>query len=234
MSSVGLHILRHLPDAPPTAYRKLDVPPQPLQKRPALLVRGQIGLAKVHPATAADAHALQRVAQHGLGNDVAADEFQVEGRRRGGADDQCLINIEPAFQEANPVLHVGEGSQQHLVQEPLDDGRHVGPPDGKDEDQALAVLERLLVLQHQRIQRLALAEQGQLLFRVDGVEAIGIQVDEPVFLPLGVQQRLHPLQNGMVEAFLVWVGVDDGRLAHGGLPGDRAACGPLACPTQAP
>ena len=89
-------------------------------------------------------------------------------------------------------------------------------------------------MQHQRIQRLALAEQGQLLFRVDGVEAIGIQVDEPVFLPLGVQQRLHTLQNGMVEAFLVRVGVDDGGLAHGGLPGNRAACDPLACPTLAP
>ena len=174
------------------------------------------------------------MAQHRLGDEIAADELQVESGGRGGADDQRLINVQPSFQDANPVLHVGEGPQQHLVQEPLDDGRHVGPPDGKDEDQALAVLERLLVLQHQRIQRLALAEQGQLLLRVDRVEAIGIQVDEPIFLPLGVQQRLNPLQNGMVEAFLVRVGVDDGGLAHGGLLGNRAVCGPLACPTLAP
>lgn len=174
MSSVGLHILRHLPDAPPTAYRKLDVPPQPLQKRLALLVRDQVGLATVHPATATGAHALHRVAQHRLGNEVPTDEFQVEGGRCGGADDQRLVNVQPPLQEANPVLHVGKGPQQHLVQEPLDDGRHVGPPDGKDEDQAPAVLERLLVLQHQRIQRLAFPEQGQLLLRVDGVEAIGI------------------------------------------------------------
>ena len=211
-----------------------DVALKPLQKRLALLVRDQVGLATVHPATATGAHTLHRVAQHGLGDEIAADEFQVEGGRRGGADDQCLVNVQPPLQKANPVLHVGEGPQQHLVQEPLDDGRHVGPPDGKDEDQAPAVLERLLVLQHQRIQRLALAEESQLLLRVDGVEAIGIQVDEPIFLPLGVQQRLHPLQNGMVEAFLIRVGVDDGGLAHGGLPGNRAACGPLACPTLAP
>lgn len=82
MSSVGLHILRHLPDAPPTAYRKLDVPPQPLQKRLALLVRDQVGLATVHPATATGAHALHRVAQHRLGDEVPADELQVEGGRR--------------------------------------------------------------------------------------------------------------------------------------------------------
>ena len=60
------------------------------------------------------------------------------------------------------------------------------------------------------IKRLPLAEQGKFFFAVHGVEAVGAKVGYAVVFSFGLQQRFNALQDGVVEAFFVGVGVDDG------------------------
>ena len=96
-----------------------------------------------------------------------------------------------------------------LVDEALDDGGHLAPPDRADDNDARGPLDELLVVAHQRVQRAALREQGQLLSGHARVEAVGVEVDDVVGPARLVQGGGGGLEHGVVEGAVVGVGVDD-------------------------
>ena len=77
----------------------------------------------------------------------------------------------------------------------------------------------------QWVQRASLAEQGELLGGVAGVEAVGVEVNDVVGPARPVQGRGGCLEYGMVEGAVVGVGVDDegasGCLGEGAVAGHQ-------------
>ena len=104
---------------------------------------------------------------------------------------------------------VGPVLLHDLVDEALDDGGHLAPPDRADDNDAAGPLDEPLVVAHQRVQRAALREQGQLLSGHARVEAVGVEVDDVVGPSRLVQGGGGGLEYGVVEGAVVGVGVDD-------------------------
>ena len=104
---------------------------------------------------------------------------------------------------------VGPFLLHDFVEEALEHARQVIPPDRCDDDEAGGALDQLLVAGDQRVQGASLAEQGQFLDGVAGVEAVGVEIDDVVGAVRLVQGGGGGLQDRVVEGAGVGVGVDD-------------------------
>ena len=183
-----------------------------------LLVLASAGLAhraEVDPRPSTHAQLLDGGAQEHRADVVAAEPAQVPGGGGRGGEHQDLLDVGEVALQPGGRRVIGPGLLHDLVDKALDDGGHVAPPDRADEDNARGALDELLVMAHQRVQRAALAEQGQLLGGVARVEAIGVEVDDVVGPVRLVQGGGGGLEHGVVEGAVVGVGVDDeGALAR--------------------
>ena len=148
--------------------------------------------------------------------EVAVDKRLDDGGifLRGG-DYRGAVYVEAWHQRALGSGVVDNAFEESAVEEAFEHGRHHSPPYGEDEDNLGCALQLFVVMFHLFVQSFSLRVDPKVVDSEHGIEVLVVEVYYLIVAAVVGEFLRDGVENGMVEALVVRMAVNDGN--HDGL-----------------